>query len=441
MLIVIAALSALMGALKLLDRWAHPPAELTRKLLHVGMGSVVLSFPWVFHQQWPVMILAVLSAGALLATKQVRFLRDGVGTVLNKVGRTTLGEVYFPVAVGVVFFLSGRDKLLYCVPMLIMTLADAMAALIGIAYGKVRYLTSEGLKSAEGSIAFFSIAFLSVHVPLLLFTAVGRAQTLLLAIIIGVLSMLLEAIAFRGLDNLLIPVGAFAFLKLYLHKSVPDLELRLLITFVMLVFALSWRRRSSLDDSALMAGAFFGYGAWMLGGPLWLIGPAVLFLTHAIVWPRSGQRREHTVYAVLSVISCALLWLGLYVGYGDRFWFFPFAVTFGVHLAIIAVSQIPVTEKPGRAWARLAISIFWGWLLAAGQIWVFLILGERLDTHALLSQLVLTIPGIAAGAFLFFQLRPRLYGGVVSATAVHTAGFAAGLLGAVVGMLGMVLLR
>ena len=62
-----------------------------------------------------------------------------------------------------------------------MTLADAVAALVGITYGKLRYVTGDGFKSAEGSVAFLSIAFLSVHVPLLLFTDVGRAQTLLIS--------------------------------------------------------------------------------------------------------------------------------------------------------------------------------------------------------------------------------------------------------------------
>ena len=53
-------------------------------------------------------------------------------------------------------------------------LADAVAALIGIRYGTLQYQTTEGTKSVEGSVAFFFVAFLSVLVPLLVFTEVDR---------------------------------------------------------------------------------------------------------------------------------------------------------------------------------------------------------------------------------------------------------------------------
>ena len=184
---VLAVLGGLAGALKLLERLISPHPELLRKTLHVGMGLVVISFPWIFDEQWPVLLLASLSAAVLVVVKYVPQLRDGVGSVFMAVQRPSLGEVCFPVAVASLIVLSRGDKLLFAVPMLIMTLADAVAALVGVAYGRIRYLTSDGLKSAEGSIAFFTIAFFSVHVPPLLFTDVGRVETLLIATVIGLL--------------------------------------------------------------------------------------------------------------------------------------------------------------------------------------------------------------------------------------------------------------
>ncbi len=365
--IVLATFGAMLLALKLVERWLAPPAELVRKLMHVGMGLVVLSFPWLFDALWPAMLLATVATTLLLATKFVPALRNGIGTVLNGVNRISLGEVYFPIAVGLTLWLSDRDKILYCVPMLIMTLADTTAALIGLGYGRVRYVTSEGLKSAEGSIAFFAIAFLSVHVPLLLYTDIGRTQTLLIAVIIGTLSMLLEAVAWRGLDNLLIPIGAFAFLKLYETKSVHELQFRMIATLVMLLFALSWRRRSSLDDSALMVAALFGYGAWMLGGLIWLIGPALLFLVHVIVWPRKGERRVHSVFAVLAVIGLPMVWLALNVKHHRLEWLFAYAIAFGAHLAVSGTLHIEPDSSRRTQMLRLALCIVAGWMLAMLQ--------------------------------------------------------------------------
>jgi phytol kinase len=71
--------------------------------------------------------------------------------------RRSLGEVYFPAAVAVLFCLSHQTPLLFCIPILMLTLADAVAALIGVRYGRLRYQTLEGQKSAEGSITFFTL--------------------------------------------------------------------------------------------------------------------------------------------------------------------------------------------------------------------------------------------------------------------------------------------
>jgi phytol kinase len=433
-LLVLTALAILFAALKLLERWLHPHPELLRKLLHVGMGLVVISFPWVFQQRWPVLLLAGVSAVLMAAVKHIPRLRAGIGSVVTGVNRPSLGEVCFPAAVASLCLLSRGDKLLFVVPMLIMTLADAVAALVGLAYGRVRYVTSDGFKSAEGSIAFFAIAFLSVHVPLLLFTQVGRAETLLIGGIIGLLSTLLEAVSARGLDNLLIPVGTFAFLRLYLHATSHALLIRLAATGLLLIFALSWRRRSTLDDSALMASALFGYGAAMLGGPLWLIGPVVLFVAHACFWPRFGPRRDHTVYAVASVILAGLLLLCLQVAYGGKGRFFlPYAVGFGGHLAIIGTSRMAVDVSVRSPTVRLIYSILAGWALALLQMLpLFIHLPHAVSLAGYIILSMILICGVAIAAVSFYVLMPVLYGRHKSDAAIHSAGFTGGLLGSCV---------
>ena len=68
---VLAVLGGLVGGLRLWQCFAAPPPELTRKLVHVSMGLVTLSFPWLFDEAWPVIALAGLSVAArssLIAT-------------------------------------------------------------------------------------------------------------------------------------------------------------------------------------------------------------------------------------------------------------------------------------------------------------------------------------------------------------------------------------
>lgn len=426
---VLGTMAAMFGLLKLLERLARPQPEVLRKLLHVGMGLVVISFPWVFAEKWPVLLLSALAAGALLCMKCVPRLHDGVGSVMTGVHRPSYGELCFPVAVAALIVLSRGDRLLFAVPMLILTLADTVAALVGIAYGRVQYVTSDGLKSAEGSIAFFSLAFLSVHVPLLLFTQVGRAETLLIATIIGLLSTLLEAIAARGLDNLLIPLGAYAFLRLYLHAPVDALVLRLVVTVSLVAFALAWRRRTSMDDSALLAAALYGYGAWMLGGWEWVVGPMVLFLVHVGVWPRTTARPTDSVWVLLSVVGPGLFWLVAHTAYPSRPWQVPYAVAFGAHLTIIGVSRITSNPAPVARLAGLAAAVAAGWLFAVVQLSPLLLGAGAVGAPAPRVPLLATIAMCTAAAGVtFYLLLPRLYGPRGSDLAIRSIGFALAML-------------
>ena len=426
-------MGAMFCALKLAERTLHPHPELIRKLLHVGMGLAVLSFPWVFRERWPVVLLAGGSAALLAAIKWVPRLRDGIGTVLNAVHRPSIGEICFPISVAALILLSRGEKILYVVPILILALADAVAALVGITYGKVRYVTSAGFKSAEGSVAFLAIAFLSVHVPVLLCTNMPRPQTLLIAALIAMLSMLVEAIAARGLDNLLIPLGAFAFLRLYEHATVHALLIRLVAASLLVIFVLLWAVAPHWTTGAdrrrivrLRRGDAWGCAmAHRPSGPV--SGSRCL-------WPRAGQRRPHTVYAVVSVTLAGFVWLILQSAFGGatRF-FFPYAVGFGAHLAIIGVSRIAVETSPRTRSARLAISIFGGWALVVIQMLPVLLHANNAAARESVFVAVGGLGGVALAAFTFYSLLPFLYGPRGSNVAIHMAGFACGLAGSIVG--------
>src|SRR6476620_6098561 len=191
MALVLLTLGGLLGALTLYRRVGAPHPELLRKLLHVGMGLTTLLFPFLFSEAWPVLVLGGLSVALMLGLRLISRLKASVGQVVGGVSRFSLGEIYFPVAVAVLWLLyvygrpepAGRRLLLYLVPVLLLTISDALAALVGVAYGGHKYATSDGTKSHEGSIAFFLSAFLCVHVPLLLLGDRGRPETLLIAVL------------------------------------------------------------------------------------------------------------------------------------------------------------------------------------------------------------------------------------------------------------------
>jgi len=352
MLIVLLALGGLLAGLALLQKHIPKHPELNRKLLHIGMGLVTLSFPWLFHSNWPVIVLAVSAIVVLLGVKWRGADRTGIHNVVHGVARDSLGEIYFPISVCILFILSNGDAILFIVPVLILTLADAVAALIGVRYGKVHYSTAEGVKSTEGSVAFFIVTFMSVHIPLLLFTSTGRAETLLIALILGVLVMLLEALAWRGLDNLFIPLGGYLLLKVYLHMDAMDLGMRLLVSIALIVFVIVWRKRTTLLDNAALAGALIGYLAWAAGDWHWFLPIGLLFVSYTMLSHKDELNavRAHDVRAVLAVTLPGMLWLFLARSEHWPELYYPYTVSFAIQLGMIGLARLRCQRPNENVW-------------------------------------------------------------------------------------------
>jgi phytol kinase len=347
--LVTALLLMLIGIRALRARFELHP-ELTPKMAHVGLGLTTLSFPWLFQARWPVVVMGAIAIGTLLALRFVPQLRATLGGALHGVHRSSGGDLYFPIAATGLFLLANGNWVLYVLPMLTLTLADTVAALIGVAYGRHAYGTTGEMKSVEGSLAFFTVAFMSTGVPLLLFTNTGRIEAVLIGLTFGALVMLLEAIAWRGLDNLFIPFGGFLLLRAFLALEAPALLARFLATVALLVIVVAFRRRRTLDDYALVAGVLVGYVAWSAGGLRWLIPPCVLFAAYTVLWPRKSQLRErpHDMVAVFSVTATGMLWLLLAMVLRRSELYYPYTLAYSANLCFIGITWFRIVRSPSR---------------------------------------------------------------------------------------------
>lgn len=364
MALVAGTLAAMLLGLRALRGRAH--VEVLRKLVHVGMGLVTLTFPWLFVDSWPVITLAIGASLLLLLLRRgtpagwggpaAQALREKLGGVVDGVARNSLGEIYFPIAVAVLFFLARGDAVAFCVPLLLLTLSDAVAALIGVRYGALRYTTDEGQKSWEGSIAFFVTAFLSVHIPLLLFTNIGRAECLYIGLILGLLVMLLEASAWGGLDNLFIPLGGYLLLQAFRNLEAPALGWRLAVTLALVAFALIWRSRTTLNHGAVLGAVVIGFVAWAIGGWRWLLPPVTLFALYAVLFPRTGpdgRAQTHDARDVIQVTGIGMFWLFVaYLGKKPEY-LIPYTVTFAAHLTVIGAPRHRVRFADPRTWPTM----------------------------------------------------------------------------------------
>ncbi|MFN8012846.1 MAG: hypothetical protein U0P81_15860 [Holophagaceae bacterium] len=405
--LVLAALGLLIGTVKLAGRSGALSPEWSRKLVHMGMGFVTLAFPWIFTSAWPVFALCGLAVGSLAAVRWWSPAKAVGGGVLDGVKRRSFGEFYFPIAVSIIFALTLGSPVRYMIPVLVLTLADAVAALVGTKYGQSPYTTKEGRKSWEGSLAFFLVGFFSVHVPLLLWTSTGRAESLLIAMTLALVVMLFEAIAWEGLDNVFIPLGTHFLLGIYLVLDVKALVARFLVTLGLVLFTLAWRRRTTLDDAGLMGAALAGYAFYALGGWAWLLPPLAFFLLFPVLNPGSHGVHHHDINAVLGTAGPGVLWLILHRLDVKGHHLVPFAACYAAHLAIVAFTH-RAWKDPERGLPGLAlVGIGLGWL-GIGTVMLIKDLALRATPMAMLATQAMLFAGAAVGALAFALWQPGL---------------------------------
>jgi len=283
--LVAGILMGVMGFLSWIPKkFPNMPAEIPRKLLHVLMGLSVLSFPWLFNERWPVLVIAAIALIAFIVIRKIKALKKSLGHSLHGVERKSFGEIGFVLSVALVFWFSFGNPILYVISILVLTFADTVSAFIGIRYG-TRNMASgiEDKKSFEGSFAFFSMAFIISLTCLLLFTNVGRTELLLISLTIGILVAIIEAISILGSDNLFIPVITFLVLSTNIEMSAKQLGINLIILFILAIIALYFNNKTNISSIGLSEGIFAAYCIFTFGSWRWLIVLLLLFIGFAVV--------------------------------------------------------------------------------------------------------------------------------------------------------------
>lgn len=355
--LVLVVLGGFLPGVRFLQVKGHVGPETARKLVHVGMGCVCLTFPRLFDANWPVWLLAGLAAFSLLLLRTIKGLRRGLGSVLHDVDRNSLGELYFPLGVATVFTLAGDHDLLFLVPVALLTFADAAGALVGRRLGRHPFATLEGTKSVEGSLAVGLAGMACASLPLLIY-GYDPLRALLIGAALGLFALLVEAISWRGLDNIFLPLAIFAQLSAFLHASSGELVLRLSVLAGVTLLALLWRRGHVVDDSARLGGALAMYYFWVVGGWTWLVAPVVILVSYVRLMPTiPGGPPQHNLIAVICVASAGLIWSVAHAVVPDPRWHGLFTLGLATQQAIIALVRFSQGRPhwPRAAWCAIAV--------------------------------------------------------------------------------------
>ena len=210
-----------MGLLSMIRSTHKIGQELKRKSFHVGVGLASLSFPLVLNEPWKVITGMSLAVAWMSAVRVLPCLQRHFGSVLHDCERKSMGEVHFALSIAGLLRITSSSPLLFAIPVLILALADAAAAIFG------RLIPSTALsgllrgKTVAGCSAFFLVAAAICVAMLTFYTALPAWQIALCALIVATATCLAEAICRHGLDNLVVPLVAWAVLSALQLSAAP----------------------------------------------------------------------------------------------------------------------------------------------------------------------------------------------------------------------------
>ena len=203
LLAVFAYLVILVVVAEVLSRLIVDDPELTRKVVHIGSGNVILLAWWLNISAQIIISAAIIAAAIAIISYLIPILPS-----IESVGRKSFGTLFYAISIGVLAACFWQNVPQYTViGILIMAWGDGMAAIIGQRFGRHIYQIKGISKSWEGSLAMTTAAFIVTQL-VLLSVLDNSWQIWLISFVVAIVATALEAFSILGIDNLTVPLGS-----------------------------------------------------------------------------------------------------------------------------------------------------------------------------------------------------------------------------------------
>lgn len=205
--ITVIYLTVMLVCAESLNRLTAVGAELTRKVVHIGSGHVIL-IAWLLNIPAWVGIGASAIAGVIAILSYFLPILPSI----NSVGRNSLGTFFYAISMGILVacFWTINAPQYAAIGILVMAWGDGLAAIIGQRFGKHPYQFFGSRKSWEGSATMAAVSFI-VTLLILLLVQGNSWQTWCVSLLVALVATGLEAFSKLGIDNLTVPLGSAAF--------------------------------------------------------------------------------------------------------------------------------------------------------------------------------------------------------------------------------------
>ncbi len=204
---------SVIGLAEGLRRWRGYGSGFTRKVIHIGVGTMSWFLHFLFDNPWPF----VVAGGAFMVINLLDW-KYGFFAAMASSDRSNLGTVYFPLAASVVALIFWEQPPLMVAALMPLTWGDGLAPVVGKAYGRRHYIVASHTRTYEGSMGFFVACLLFTWLALWVVPGpplITPLQAIIPALILSIATTFIEAISIWGLDNLTITAVAIFILSLW----------------------------------------------------------------------------------------------------------------------------------------------------------------------------------------------------------------------------------
>lgn len=193
------------GIATILEKASILGSEGSRKLIHIGVCN--WWFIAIYYFEDPLMVAIV--PACFVVINYVSYKKNVFTAMERGSGKEDLGTVYYAISLLILalwtFYI--HKPIIGLLGILIMGYGDGFAAVVGKRWGN-HPLPFNKNKSWEGSFTVFVFAFIiTMLIVNVSFGVIDFMQGLLISMIIGIISAVIEAFTPYGFDNLTLPIG------------------------------------------------------------------------------------------------------------------------------------------------------------------------------------------------------------------------------------------
>lgn len=201
----------ILGLTVVLKKAARADEELTRKIVHISVAFAWIPMYFCFGTSWHL----IVPPAVFILLNYISY-RSNLfsGMERSDESKKSPGTVYYAVSMtfmAAVSVFAPQCLVRYGTALFCMALGDGLAPLFGSIRKGNRTLI--GSRTLYGSLGIFAVCFLVVLCMSLIFS---MPLALWQIFLVAVEAVIMELAGVRGLDNLTLPIGAFALLNLFL---------------------------------------------------------------------------------------------------------------------------------------------------------------------------------------------------------------------------------